>query len=202
MWIETNEIKKFGNTSLLEGNALDFEIPNIDLVITSPPYINAFDYGRTMRLENLWLATLTEECLRKKKSKYVGTEKIDIKKEKENLEILKKSELLNQYFNEILEQDVKRALIVKKFFEDMEKNLMLVYKCLNYGGKYIIVIGNSNIRKVNIESWKVLNDLATNIGFVRINYFNYVIQNPYIRIPRKEKGGKINNDYVLVLERR
>ncbi len=44
-----------------------------------------------MRLENLWLATLTEECLRKKKSKYVGgTEKIDIKKEKENLEILKK----------------------------------------------------------------------------------------------------------------
>ena len=135
MLIETNEIKKFGNTSLLEGNALDFEIPNIDLVITSPPYINAFDYGRTMRLENLWLATLTEECL-------------------------------------------------------------------NYGGKYIIVIGNSNIRKVNIESWKVLNDLATNIGFVRINYFNYVIQNPYIRIPRKEKGGKINNDYVLVLERR
>ncbi len=82
MLIETNEIKKFGNTSLLEGNALDFEIPNIDLVITSPPYINAFDYGRTMRLENLWLATLTEECLRKKKSKYVGTEKIDIKKKK------------------------------------------------------------------------------------------------------------------------
>ncbi len=31
---------------------------------------------------------------------------------------------------------------------------MLVYKCLNYGGKYIIVIGNSNIRKVNIEVGK------------------------------------------------
>lgn len=202
MLVEINEIDKFGDTTLLKGNALDFEIPSIDLAITSPPYINAFDYGRTMRLENLWLATLTEESLRKKKNKYVGTEKIDIKKEKENLEILKKSELLNQYFCEIMQHDVKRALIVKKFFEDMEKNLKLVYKYLNYGGKYIIVIGNSNIRKVNIESWRVLNDLAINIGFVRINYFNYVIQNPYIRIPRKEKGGKINNDYVLVLERR
>ena len=202
MLLEINEIGEFGKTSLLKGNALDFEIQNIDLAITSPPYINAFDYGRTMRLENLWLATLTEECLRAKKSKYVGTEKIDIKKEKENLDILKKSELLNQYFNEIVEQDIKRAMIVKKFFEDMEKNLKLVYKYLSYGGKYIIVIGNSNIRKVNIESWKVLNDLATNIGFVRVKYFNYVIQNPYIRIPRKEKGGKINKDYVLVLERK
>ncbi|MFR1296039.1 MAG: hypothetical protein ACLSBH_11785 [Coprobacillus cateniformis] len=75
MLIETNEIKKFGNTSLLEGNALDFEIPNIDLVITSPPYINAFDYGRTMRLENLWLATLTEECLEKRKVNMWGQKK-------------------------------------------------------------------------------------------------------------------------------
>lgn len=201
MLIATNEIQNFGKTTLLGGGALNFEAPSIDLAITSPPYINAFDYGRTMRLENLWLATLTEECLRAKKSEYVGTEKIDLKKEKVNLDILNKSELLNQYFNEITKQDIKRALIVKKFFEDMEKNLKLVYKSLKDEGKYIIVIGNSNIRNVNVESWKVLNDLATNIGFTRVNYFNYVIQNPYIRIPRKGKGGKINNDYVLVLER-
>lgn len=202
MLIETNRIEKFGKTVLLEGDALHFKIPEIDLAITSPPYINAFDYGRTLRLENLWLGTLTEESLRQKKSQYVGTEKINLKKEKENLNVLDNSELLKQYFYKILEKDVKRAFVVKKFFEDMEENLKLVYKYLNMGGKYILVIGDSKIRNVNVESWKVLDDLATNIGFVKKQYFNYIIQNPYIRIPRKNKGGKISKDNILVLEKR
>lgn len=195
-------VEKMGNTEIVQGDALEFSVPlGIDLAITSPPYINAFDYGRTMRLENLWLATLTEEMLRKKKSQYVGTEKINTKKEKSELSILKKSTLLKEYYDQIVEQDEKRALIVKKFFEDMEENLRCVYSQMNIGGKYVIVIGNSTIRKVNVESWRVIEEIANKMGFKTIQYFNYIIQNPYIRIPRKGMGGKISKDYVLVLEK-
>lgn len=202
MMVELMNIKAIGNTYVMEGDALEFFLPEkIDLAITSPPYINAFDYGRTMRLENLWMGTLTEEKLRAKKSQYVGTEKIDAKEEKNNLSILKQSSLLNNYYNQIVEQDEKRALIVKKFFEDMECNLRSVYRQMNVRGKYIIVIGNSTIRKVNIESWKVIEQIANMIGFKTVQYFNYIIQNPYIRIPRKGMGGKISKDYVLVLEK-
>lgn len=202
MVIELLSVEKMGNTEILPGDALQFSIPRgIDLAITSPPYINAFDYGRTMRLENLWLATLTEEMLREKKSQYVGTEKINSKREKENLTVLEKSELLKKYYHMILEMDEKRALIVKKFFEDMEENLRCVYSQMNIGGKYVIVIGNSTIRKVNVESWKVIEEIANQMGFRTVQYFNYIIQNPYIRIPRNGIGGKINKDYVLVLEK-
>lgn len=195
-------IEKMGHTEIVQGDALDFLIPaKIDLAITSPPYINAFDYGRTMRLENLWLATLTEEMLRQKKSQYVGTEKINTKKEKSKLDILQKSELLKEAYKQIVEQDEKRALIVKKFFEDMEDNLRCVYNQMNVGGKYVIVIGNSTIRKVNVESWRIIEEIANKMGFKTVQYFNYIIQNPYIRIPRKGMGGKINRDYVVVLER-
>lgn len=202
MMLELLRVEKMGNTDIIPGDALRFSMPHgIDLAITSPPYINAFDYGRTMRLENLWMATLTEEELRKKKSQYVGTEKISTKKEKEDLTILEKSTLLRTYYDQIAEQDEKRALIVKKFFEDMEKNLCSVYQQMNTGGKYVIVIGNSTIRTVNVESWKVIEEIANRIGFKTIQYFNYIIQNPYIRIPRKGMGGKISKDYVLVLEK-
>lgn len=202
MMEELLNVGKMGNTVIIEGDALDFSVPaGIDLAITSPPYINAFDYGRTMRLENLWMATLTEEKLREKKSQYVGTEKINTKKEKGDLNILKKSPLLKEYYDQIVEQDEKRALIVKKFFDDMEDNLRNVYSQMNLGGKYIIVIGNSTIRKVNVESWKVIEEIANEIGFKTVQYFNYIIQNPYIRIPRKGMGGKISKDYVLVLEK-
>ena len=202
MMQELIHVKKMGNTVIIQGDALEFSVPSgIDLAITSPPYINAFDYGRTMRLENLWLDTLTEEMLRKKKSRYVGTEKINTKEEKNELGILEKSDLLKEYYNQIAERDEKRALIVKKFFEDMENNLRCVYSQMNIGGKYVIVIGNSTIRKVNVESWRVIEEIANKMGFKTVQYFNYIIQNPYIRIPRKGMGGKINKDYVLVLEK-
>ena len=202
MMQELTHVKKMGNTVIIQGDALEFSVPlGIDLAITSPPYINAFDYGRTMRLENLWLDTLTEEMLRKKKSQYVGTEKINTKEEKSELGILEKSDLLKVYYNQIAEKDEKRALIVKKFFEDMEDNLRCVYSQMNICGKYVIVIGNSTIRKVNVESWRVIEEIANKMGFKTVQYFNYIIQNPYIRIPRKGMGGKINKDYVLVLEK-
>lgn len=202
MVLELLNVKKFGTTKIIDGDALTFIMPfAIDLAITSPPYINAFDYGRTMRLENLWLSTLTEEVLREKKRFYVGTEKINTKKEKKDLAILHRSSLLKLYYSKINEVDEKRALIVKKFFEDMEKNLHNIYGQMKQGGKYVIVIGNSTIRKVNVESWRVIEELAIGIGFKPIQNFNYIIQNPYIRIPRKGMGGKINKDYVLVLEK-
>lgn len=187
----------------ITGDALkqNLEDESIDLAVTSPPYINAFDYVRTLRLENLWLKKATEDSLRQKKKKYLGTESINTKKEREDLSILTKSELLSSYFSAISSVDEKRALIVKKFFEDMEKNLLEVYRVLKKGSKYVIVIGNSNIRKNEIESWKILKDLAIKNGFNYVTHFGYEIKNPYIRIPRGKKGGKIAIDQILVLEK-
>lgn len=187
---------------IIKGDALKFEYEGqFDLAITSPPYINAFDYARTMRLENLWLNTMTENELREKKKDYVGTETIKVVEEERKLEILKKSSILHSYYEQIFEKDKKRALIVKKFFEDMEDNLRNVYEYLKPGGHYMIVIGNSSIRNVEVESWRVLQQISELVGFKTETYFNYLIQNPYIRIPRGNKGGKINIDHVLVLKK-
>ncbi|WP_080675420.1 DNA methyltransferase [Clostridium perfringens] len=195
--LKTNNI-----TKVVEGNALSVNInKNVDLIITSPPYINAFDYARTMRLENLWLGYLTESEITKKKKLYVGTENIKKVEEIENLEILKESDLLREYYYKILDIDEKRALIVKRFFQDMKTNLEEMYRILNTNGHYCIVIGNSTIRKVKIESWKVLRDIALNIGFKVDKEFSYVIKNPYLNIPRNGRGGKITMDYILVLKK-
>ncbi|MEH2941293.1 DNA methyltransferase [Lachnospiraceae bacterium KK002] len=202
MVAELSAVEHLGTTRILAGDALDFSVPGgIGLAVTSPPYINAFDYGRTMRLENLWLGTLTEDSLREKKKQYVGTEKINAKEEDQRLDILEKSSLLKEYYGKIAVQDRKRALIVKKFFEDMETNLKAVRSQMEPGGRYMIVIGNSTIRKVTVESWRVLEEIACTAGYRTWSRFSYVIQNPYIRIPRKGMGGKIGRDYVLVLER-
>jgi len=196
-------VKNIGKSIVLKGDALDFSLKKeMDLAITSPPYINAFDYGRTMRLENIWMDALTEKELRSKKKHYLGTEKIDVSNEIKDLSILEKSDLLKSCYCEIEKSDKKRALVVKKFFEDLEKNLILVNQSLKAGGRYVIVIGNSCIRKVNVESWKIIEQLSHNINYDIDTYFSYEIKNPYIRIPRNGQGGKINKDNVIVLRKK
>lgn len=204
-----DDMRSFSNSSvqhsavIVEGDALNApKNIEVDLIVTSPPYINAFDYARTLRLENLWLSYATEDELRERKKKYVGTESLNVKCEEENLEILNDSELLRTYFNNILEVDKKRAMIVKRFFEDMKKNIIEMHSILKNEGRYCIVIGNSNIRGVEIESWKVLSEIGEKVGFSTETYFNYLIQNHRLRIPRGGKGGKINNDHILVLKKR
>lgn len=191
-----------GKAKVVNGDALKFSLPEkVDLAITSPPYINAFDYGRILRLENIWLGLITEEELRDKKKDYVGTEKVKEDKELVNLDILSDSKILKDCYEKILLVDKKRALVVKKFFEDMKINLQNVYDNLNNNGYYCIVIGNSTIRKIKVESWKIIRDIGIGIGFEEDTHFNYIIKNPKIRIPRGGKGGIISTDYVLVLRK-
>lgn len=199
---ELSKISKLGKAIKLDGDALNFK-SNIkfDIVITSPPYINAFDYGRTMRLENLWLGLLTEEELRNKKSKYVGTEKINTKTESKDLSILKDSADLFNIYNNLLKVDMKRAIIVKKFFEDMKINLINVHNYLKKNGYYMIVIGNSKIRNIEIDSSSIIKEIALKNGYVVDNKFSYKIKNPYINIPRNGRGGKIAFDNVIILQK-
>ena len=110
------------------------------------------------------------------------------------------SDLLTSY-NAIVGVDVRRALIVKRFFDDMFLNLSNVYTHLKENGIYMIVIGNSTTRNCTIESWKVLRDLSRTIGYSYVGHFGYIIQNPYIRIPRKHNGGEIKEDYILILRK-
>jgi len=185
------------------GTATELALPDnsVDIAVTSPPYINAFDYVRTMRLENLWLNMETEESLLENKKKYLGTESIKCKTELQKLQILEQSTMLRKCYDLIFSVDEKRALIVKKFFEDMEKNLLEVKRVLKPGSVYAIVIGNSVIREVEIESWRILKDLAVAMGYKYVTHFGYEIKNPYIRIPRGNKGGKIAVDHILVIRK-
>lgn len=199
---EYADLQLDNNSEIVTGDALvTYDKFKADIAITSPPYINAFDYPRTLRLENLWVETHTEESILDSKGQYVGTEKFKISQENEkSFDILDESLLLKEKFYKIKEVDEKRALVVKKFFDDMKQNLVNVKEHLKKDSVYVIVIGNSTIRKENIESWKILKDIAENLGYEYIEHISYNIMNPYIRIPRSGRGGKISQDHILVLK--
>lgn len=190
---------EFKNESLIIGeDARNFKYDEkFDLAVTSPPYINAFDYVRTLRLENLWLNLEDENSLKEVKKNQVGTESFSIK---ENIIFLKTfPRVLINKIKEIEKIDKKKALVVTRFFEAMSENMNNTYKHLKKGGHYVIVVGDSEIKKVKINTHSILIKIGEKIGYKLDVSFSYVIKNRYLRIPRKGRGGLIKNDWIISL---
>ena len=160
--IEYSEVvSKFNNTSkVLESN--DARIinvkSNIDAAITSPPYINAYDYVRSLKFEDMWLGLATDSELRNNRKSYIGTESVG--SFYNEFIYANQSEILHPIVSEIYAVDAKRAKMVNTYFEDMSKNLMAVKEALKPGGYYTIVVGDSNIRGQVIPTAKILQEIA------------------------------------------
>ncbi len=170
----------------------------VDLAVTSPPYINAFDYVRSLRLENAWLGYYGDSNILKIKRKQVGTETISSNVYSYGVEETKYNKL-DSILRNISRKDKKRAFVIFRFFKDMEQNLNEVKRLLKPEGHYVIVVGDSKIRGINIPTHEILIDIGKKNGYTLENVFSYIIQNRYLRIPRSGRGGLIKKDWVLDL---
>ncbi|MFZ1290662.1 MAG: DNA methyltransferase, partial [Melioribacteraceae bacterium] len=189
---ESKKIKKANIISddarLLKNSKLDNKI---DLIITSPPYINAFDYVRSLRLENAWLDYFGDDRIIEIKRKQFGTENVRSNEYKNFSDFLTKSDTLNRILYDLQTLDKKRAFIVWNFFNDMVIHLNEMKKVLKKGSHYIMIIGNSQIRNIDVNSTSIIIELSEHLNFKLTNRFSYLIKNPYLRIPRSGKGGHI-----------
>lgn len=166
-----------------------------DLVLTSPPYVNAVDYPRTHQLEMYWLG-LVSGSLSDLKKKHVGTESVSVK----DYNTLHKTGIktADAVLKAIYEQDPRRAYIAYNFIADMTKNMAEVHRVLKKDAHYALVIGNNQIRGQRFESWRYLTERASKLGFRVECHFESVIINHFIKVPRPEQ---IQEDHILVLKK-
>jgi len=172
----------------------------ISLAITSPPYINAFDYVRSLKLENFWLDLISPEEISEHKKLHIGTEAIPAD-EYNGYPRETNWPSLNEPVARIYERDKKRAHVVHKFFMDMALNLQQIRDALEPGGHYCIVVGDGCIRGVTVPTHSIFIDIGRDLGFTLVDLFAYVIKNRYLRFPRQGRGGMIDRDWVIVLRK-
>ena len=187
-------------SKILESNdARTIGYENIDLAVTSPPYINAYDYVRSLRFEDVWLDLSSENELRTNRKSYVGSE-VSNRLNCEHTYTQQSQQLLS-IINEISASDKRRAKIVSTYFDDMAKNLLSVRDSLKDNGVYVIVVGDSVIREQHIPTAKILTDIAEKNGYSYELSFKYVIRDRYLHLPRGNRGGIIKYDEILVLRK-
>ncbi len=144
-----------------DSRILPMEKESVDFCVTSPPYLNWVDYTKIYALEMALLMNGDEIKRARSDSvrSYIGA--------KEPKEIRVDSEHLDELFENLerLPQPSKPPAIVKGYFGDLFMNLQSIYNSLIPGGKAAIVIGNSCLPNLDINSDLILAELAKGIGF-------------------------------------
>ncbi len=129
-----------------------------DLVLTSPPYLNAIDYIRGHRLALVWMGHVMES-LRETRAANVGAERI-MSRAKRSLEI-------SPYVTKAEGSTIGSRHLgwIRRYAADMEAVLQQVRRTLKPTGHVVMVIGNSFIRGAKVNNAGLIEALATRNGF-------------------------------------
>lgn len=179
----------------------------IDLTITSPPYIKAIDYIYNQMVELFWIGDLFEMQTQSKqnanKIKYIGNKqfsKVEFKDYTPYNTIIGVDDLdkkLQCVYDTDNKNGHKHSYIAFKYFSDMERHFAELAKCLKSNTHYVMVVGDSNVSNIHFDTANFLIDIAERNGFRVTNKWGYIIKNRYMRFDRKGRGGIIKMDWVL-----
>lgn len=186
------------NIKWLGDDATDFishEEP-FDIAITSPPYINALDYTRCVKVEGAFCDCIDNAIAKDMRNIQIGHEN------RKNTEINERiHQLFAPYYEQILDKDLNRAKTCLAYFNDMYKNISCVYKTLKKNGEYHIIIGDNTIKQVQIPTHKLIAEIAQYVGFKWFGYYKYKIKDHRTSIPRGQTHQKIEYEYVIMLRK-
>jgi DNA modification methylase len=168
-----------------DARCLSFSNNSADLVITSPPYLNAIDYIRGHKLSLVWMG-YSIRFLRAVRSNNIGVERsTSLSATGEIPDIL-------EQMGDIDRLDGRCRGMIVRYLNDMGNVLSECRRVLKNNGQAILVIGNSAIRGVYINNSEALISLAQNRGFRLVSRTSRSLPESrrYLPPPNSKKAGK------------
>jgi SAM-dependent methyltransferase len=181
----------------LEGDARQMPVPDrsVDLIVTSPPYLDSVDYMYNFMAEYFWLGPQlgvpdrASFNLRRRQS--VGAKTPLGNPDGYEPELKGVIDLAR------VAEPRRRA--VSAYLLDMGEHFRDAARCVRKGGHYVLVVGNSQTRDLPVPVHDALLRVAAASGFELETAFAYRIRRHYMKFPRSGRGGIILLDWVLVL---
>lgn len=177
----------------------------IDLIVTSPPYINAMNYPMTHRLESFVLGLVGAEEKIQHEAGYIGTERVRASAYRQLMafkgEVGYEAEV-NRLLAEIYIGEPKRSFVVYEYFRRMRDFLRQSSEVLKGGGHLVLVAGRNTIKGVPVPTVEILAAMAAEFGFGVDRWFDYVIVKNALKFTRNETARMIDTDGVFVLRKR
>ena len=207
LWTAAHSRKRQPLTLITCGDARDIETTIVgratdflpfSLVVTSPPYCNAVEYGRRHKLEMYWLNLVSDPSSHNALARtYIGSangvgRRTDLRK----FGIAK----LDRALARISEIDISRAIRLERYFASMEKFLFELARVTRKNADVICVIGNSTSGGIEVQTAPFVRELAFE-HFELKSQFAYAIQNHYMQYGLRNGRG-IREEMVLTFRRK
>ncbi|MCX8061851.1 MAG: site-specific DNA-methyltransferase [Anaerolineales bacterium] len=157
------------------GNSMSVQIPEkVDLIITSPPYMNGLDYVMNYKIEMGWLGFgQSHRELKGLKDQMVVCDNV-------SKGLVRQFSQTQRYTHPWIEQikaDIRASIeqrgtyrrqdmpeIVHKYFDDLYQVMRNVVRFLNKGGRFILVVGDSLIADVYVPTDLILARIGEELG--------------------------------------
>ena len=205
--ISANDEIDFNDSSfstIITGNFLNNEItpPNIDMIITSPPYVTSYEYADLHQLSAIWLEYASD--YRELREGSIGSlyHQYDFEEESEKLNNSGKRITLK--LNEHIKSKTRS---VTKYFLDMQEVTKKTYSILNANGLALFIIGNTEYKEVRIDNALHLSESLFNAGFSKLfiskRKISKKILTPYRdskgRFTTNSDGRKVYNEEFIII---
>jgi len=155
---------------------------NVDLIVSSSPYVTSYEYADLHQLSTIWLDLAKD--LSEYKKEFIGTayKKYENKKLRSRLglDIVNKMRGINQ----------KMAKEIEAFFIDMEEVFDESFRILKRGGRCCYVIGDTRLKGVDILNAEVFAESLQYSGFKLDRIIKREIPSKILPQKRDEKTGR------------
>lgn len=141
---------------------------SIDLVITSPPYLNAIDYMRGHRLALVWLGHQLAD-LRSRRSRSIGTERGLRSVDSDAAGIVQ------SYAGQGLNMSSRNGGILTRFSADLAGVVGEIRRVLRPDGRAVLVVGNSFLDRVPVDNAKAVVTAARLRGLELVSTWERVL---------------------------
>ena len=177
----------------VDASEFDFnQLPRLDCIITSPPYLQAQEYIRTFQLEMMWKG-ISQDRIREYKSKEIPFRKAP-------------SRIKGEYIDKIRGQISKKALLkmYDSYFWHTIRVLENASKKLKKDGKICVLIGNPRMQGIKVEIWKVIYEyFINNLDFNFVEVFDDRIKARKLFKGRSNLNpGGMKSEYLIILSKR
>ena len=131
---------------------------SVDLVVTSPPYLNAIDYMRCSKFSLVWMGYTTVE-LRQIRAEGIGTEvrSPTLTKDAPAYQVLRSMNLQPPLGR-------RPSALLARYIDDMHRATAETSRVLRPGGRAIYVVGENTVRGTFIRNSLLISKLARLAG--------------------------------------
>jgi DNA modification methylase len=173
--------------------------PCADLVLTSPPYLNAIDYMRGHKLSLVWLGH-SISALRAIRSSSIGAEK------KNDGSLKKQARLVQQAMVDATQLQTRQLAMVERYATDLVSMMAQTKRVLKPGGKAILVVGNSCLKEAFVKNSEgvIAAAKAAGLTFRQEKIRELPSNSRYLPMPKKNDsalGKRMRTESILTFER-